>query len=39
VLHTVEDEGLRPADRDGGPELTQVGPERVRLICFQVVHG
>ncbi len=38
VLDVVADEGLRPpeADESRPPALT---PERIRLICYQVVHG
>ena len=37
VLDVVADEGLRPPERDDTqpPALT---PERIRLICYQVVH-
>ena len=38
ILEVVADEGLRPPERDDVqmPALTQ---ERIRLICYQVVHG
>jgi hypothetical protein len=38
VLDVVADEGLRPpeANESQPPALT---PERIRLICYQVVHG
>lgn len=34
----VEAEGLHPADRDGDLR-SRIRPERVQLICFQVVHA
>jgi len=38
VLDVVADEGLRPADEDARDVLPKLTPDRVRLICYQVVH-
>lgn len=38
VLAVVEDEGLRPPDEESAT-VAQLTPERVRLICFQIVSG
>lgn len=40
VLEIVASEGLRPVE-DGASTKAQIAltPERVRLACFQVIHG
>lgn len=38
ILELVADEGLRPADDEERDRLPQLTSERVRLICYQVVH-
>lgn len=38
VLEVVSDEGLRPPERDES-QPPALSPERIRLICYQVVHG
>ena len=38
VLRVIEDEGLRPVDEDERPEAPRLAPERVRLVCYQVLH-
>ena len=38
VLEVVADEGLRPPERDD-VQMPALTPERIRLICYQVVHG
>lgn len=37
VLEVVADEGLRPPEGDETP-APALTPERIRLICYQVVH-
>jgi hypothetical protein len=39
VLEVIEREGLRPADEGSASRPPALTPERVRLICFQVVHA
>jgi hypothetical protein len=39
ILEVVASEGLRPPDDEEREKLPQLTPERVRLICYQVVHG
>lgn len=39
VLEVVEREGLRPVDEESRATPPSVDPDRVRLICFQVVHS
>ena len=39
VLDVVADEGLRPADEDAREVLPRLMADRVRLICYQVVHA
>jgi hypothetical protein len=38
VLEVVADEGLRPADEGAREAMPRLTPDRVRLICYQVVH-
>ena len=38
VLEVVADEGLRPADDAGREMFPKLTADRVRLICYQVVH-
>ena len=38
VLEVVEREGLRPVDEESAGRLPTLTNERVRLICYQVVH-
>jgi hypothetical protein len=38
VLETVEREGLRPIDHDETARMPDLTRERIRLICYQVVH-
>jgi hypothetical protein len=38
ILEVVASEGLRPPDDQEREKLPQLTPERVRLICYQVVH-
>jgi hypothetical protein len=38
ILKVVSDQGLRPVD-DESEARVQLTPERVRLVCFQVVRG
>jgi hypothetical protein len=38
VLEVVEREGLRPIDEESAARPPALTPERVRLICYQVVH-
>jgi hypothetical protein len=38
VLDVVEREGLRPPDADSQEAPPRIAPDRVRLVCFQVVH-
>ena len=40
VLEVIESEGLRPVEDSGGVGArAALTPDRVRLICFQVIHG
>jgi hypothetical protein len=39
VLEVVEREGLRPAEDSTTVVPSELSPDRVRLICYQVVHG
>lgn len=39
VLELVDREGLRPVDDKSTARPPVLTPERVRLICYQVVHG
>ena len=39
VLEIIANEGLRPVDDVERAEIPRLGPERVRLICWQVVQG
>jgi hypothetical protein len=39
ILEIIDNEGLRPIEDDERPEAPQIEPDRVRLICWQVVHG
>jgi hypothetical protein len=39
VLEAVDAEGLRPVDDSENPRVPELGPDRVRLVCFQVVTG
>jgi PLD-like domain/Helicase conserved C-terminal domain/SNF2-related domain len=39
VLETVEREGLRPVDEESDSRPPTITPERVRLVCYQVIHG
>ena len=38
ILEVVASEGLRPPDDDGENKMPQLTPDRVRLVCYQVVH-
>jgi len=38
VLEVVDREGLRPIDEESAARPPALTPERVRLICYQVVH-
>jgi len=37
VLEVVEAEGLRPVEDDETVRISRLGPDRVRLVCYQVV--
>jgi hypothetical protein len=40
VLDIIDREGLRPVDdEESAARMPALTPERVRLICYQVVHG
>jgi hypothetical protein len=39
VLETVDREGLRPIDGESRSTPPSIGPERVRLVCYQLVQG
>ncbi|CAN5847527.1 helicase-related protein [soil metagenome] len=39
VLEVVDREGLRPIDEESAVRAPALTPERVRLICYQVVGG
>ena len=39
VLEVVASEGLRRVDPARTPQPVALTPERVRLVCFQVVHS
>jgi hypothetical protein len=39
VLESIEREGLRPVDEESGSRPPAITRERVRLVCYQVVHG
>jgi hypothetical protein len=39
VLDVVAREGLRPPDSDSQTSPPAISPDRVRLICFQIIHG
>ena len=38
ILKVVDDQGLRPVD-DAAESRVRLTPERVRLVCYQVVRG
>jgi len=39
VLEIVASEGLRRVDPASTSQPVAITPERVRLVCFQVVHN
>lgn len=39
ILDVVQREGLRPPDADSQTAPSTITRERVRLVCYQVVHG
>ena len=38
ILKVVEEQGLRPVEEEGDPAVA-LTPERVRLVCWQLVHS
>jgi hypothetical protein len=38
ILKVVEEQGLRPVEEEGDPAVA-LTPERVRLVCWQLVHN
>jgi hypothetical protein len=38
ILKVVAEQGLRPVD-DAAESRVELTPERVRLVCYQVVRG
>ena len=38
ILRVVDEQGLRPIEEEGDPPVA-LTPERVRLVCWQLVHN